>query len=168
MVGHGNSEEYASALAGYCAAVLARKLKRSTRGARLQTTGGTRVGDIFVNESTIAFNYDFFEAGVGKGPGTWQSVASVPAAVAELCVTAGRAADVQRGSALNLPFDNDSLDAVVTDPPYDAMINYSDASDLYYVWLKRALGAINPDFSMTSHPHGTQENDEEILSLIHI
>ncbi|MBP8180264.1 MAG: DUF1156 domain-containing protein [Acidimicrobiia bacterium] len=163
MVGHGNSEEYASALAGYCAAVLARKLKRSTRGARLQTTGGTRVGDIFVNESTIAFNYDFFEAGVGKGPGTWQSVASVPAAVAELCVTAGRAADVQRGSALNLPFDNDSLDAVVTDPPYDAMINYSDASDLYYVWLKRALGAINPDFSMTSHPHGTQENDEEII-----
>ena len=163
MVDHGNSEEYASALAGYCGAVVARKLKRSTRGARLQTAGGAQVGDIFVNESTIAFNYDFFEAGIGKGPGTWRSVAGVPATVVQLCMTDGRPADVQRGSCLNLPFERDSLDAVITDPPYDAMINYSDASDLYYVWLKRALGAINPDFSMTSHRHGTQENDEEII-----
>lgn len=163
MLRNGNSSEYASALAGYCAAVLSRKLKRSTRGARLQTTGGTRVGDIFVNESTIAFNYDFFEAGVGLGPGTWQSVSGVPAALTQLCGTAGRPAEVRRGSCLDLPFATDSLDAVVTDPPYDAMINYSDASDLYYVWLKRALGTINPDFSMTSHPHGTQENDDEII-----
>ena len=29
---------------------------------------------------------------------------------------------VQRGSAMELPLPDDSLHAVVTDPPYDAMI----------------------------------------------
>ena len=37
-----------------------------------------------------------------------------------------------------------SLSAVVTDPPYDNMIDYSDASDLFYVWLKRALYIDSP------------------------
>ena len=37
---------------------------------------------------------------------------------------------VQRGSATELPLPDGCLDAVVTDPPYDSMINYCDSSDL--------------------------------------
>jgi adenine-specific DNA methylase len=56
-----------------------------------------------------------------------------------------------------------TIDAVVTDPPYDSMIDYSDASDLFFVWLKRALITSHPDFGLTSHPLGVQEKDEEAI-----
>jgi putative DNA methylase len=161
----GCTAEYAAALSGYCATVLARKSKYATRGARLQvmSTGGNKVGDIFINESSIAFNYDSFESGIGTGPGTWDSVSGVPTAVGQLRDTAGTPAKVQRGSALNIHLRDGSLDAVCTDPPYEMMIDYTDASDLFYVWLKRALAGVNPDFAMTAHPKGVQEKAEEII-----
>ena len=43
------------------------------------------------------------------------------------------------------------------------MIDYSDASDLFFVWLKRALVQSHPDFGITSNPLGVQEKDEEII-----
>ena len=75
----------------------------------------------------------------------------------------GTPARVDRGSALALPFQRGSLDAVVTDPPYNAMIDYTDASDLFYVWLKRALHMTHPAFAITAHPAGVQEKAEEII-----
>lgn len=159
----GASTDYARSLADYCAAVLARKLKRSTRGCNLQVTGGTRAGNIFFNEASAAFNYDFFEVGLARGPGSWLSVASSPSALALLCATDGRSAIVQRGSALHVPYRDGALDAVVTDPPYEMMIDYTDASDLYFVWQRRALAGIDSDFAMTAHPMGLQEKAEEII-----
>ncbi|MGL4503180.1 MAG: DUF1156 domain-containing protein, partial [Planktothrix sp.] len=38
-----------------------------------------------------------------------------------------------------------SVDAVVTDPPYYATIQYAELSDFFYVWMKRTLGDIFPD-----------------------
>jgi putative DNA methylase len=38
-----------------------------------------------------------------------------------------------------------SLDAIVTDPPYYATIQYSELSDFFYVWQKIVLGDIFPD-----------------------
>ncbi|MGL4501021.1 MAG: DUF1156 domain-containing protein, partial [Planktothrix sp.] len=38
-----------------------------------------------------------------------------------------------------------SVDAIVTDPPYYATIPYADLSDFFYVWMKRTLGDIFPD-----------------------
>lgn len=43
------------------------------------------------------------------------------------------------------------------------MIDYSDASDLFYVWLKRALASTHPDFRLTADPRGLQEKTEEII-----
>ena len=75
----------------------------------------------------------------------------------------GRPAIVQRGSAMELPLPDGSLDAVVTDPPYDAMINYCDSSDLLYVWLKRALVTAYPWFGSTTDPDGLQEKTNEAV-----
>jgi adenine-specific DNA methylase/very-short-patch-repair endonuclease len=38
-----------------------------------------------------------------------------------------------------------SVDAIVTDPPYYATIQYSELSDFFYVWQKRVLGDIFPE-----------------------
>jgi len=55
-----------------------------------------------------------------------------------------RPADVQRGSATQLPHEANFFDAVITDPPYYDNVPYADISDFFYVWLKRSVGSIFP------------------------
>jgi adenine-specific DNA methylase len=59
------------------------------------------------------------------------------------------------------------MDAVVTDPPYDAMVYYTDASDLFYCWLKRAFLTTQPEFCITTDPRGLQEKAEELIVKEH-
>jgi adenine-specific DNA methylase len=40
---------------------------------------------------------------------------------------------------------DNSVDAIITDPPYYATIQYAELSDFFYVWMKRTLGDIFPD-----------------------
>ena len=161
----GLSQSYVRALSGYATAVVAKKLRRSTRGARFQSSGGARVGDLFVNEGSITFSHDFFEAGPGDGPGTWNSISdNVLAACRNLFSDLrGVAVDVQRGSATSLPFQSAKFAAVVTDPPYDQMIAYADASDLFYVWIKRCLHNTWPELGFTADPYGAQDKAQEII-----
>lgn len=147
----GLSEKYATALTGYACSVFVRKLKRSTRGATLNphnraTSNRIDANHIFTNEASISFSYDYFETGLGDGPGTWPSLTDDTIAVLhnQAGRSAGTPAELVRGSATALPLRDASLSAVITDPPYDNMIDYSDASDLFYVWLKRALVTTAP------------------------
>jgi putative DNA methylase len=167
---HGVSERYAAALTGYAASVLVRKLKYSTRGATVQsmlypTSNRIAVKHIFTNEASIGFSYDYFETGLGEGPGTWSSLADDTIAVLrnQAARSIGTPADLVRGSATALSLRDGSQSAVITDPPYDNMIDYSDASDLFYVWLKRALVTTAPWFAFTAHPLGVQEKDQEAI-----
>ncbi|WP_432163937.1 DUF1156 domain-containing protein [Streptomyces tendae] len=161
----GLSAEYVRALTGYATAVVVKKLRRSTRGARFQSKGGAQVGDLFVNEGSITFSHDFFEAGIGHGPGTWKSIAdNVLAACRNLFSDLrGKPASVQRGSATTLAFPPRTFAAVVTDPPYDQMIAYADASDLFYAWVKRCLYGTWPELVVTTDPHGCQDKSQEII-----
>ena len=45
-----------------------------------------------------------------------------------------------RCSSISLPIESESLDAVITDPPYFDSVPYADLSDFFYVWLKRSIG----------------------------
>jgi putative DNA methylase len=51
----------------------------------------------------------------------------------------------KRGSASQLPFDNNTFDCVITDPPYYDNVPYSDLSDFFYIWLKRSVGYLYPE-----------------------
>ena len=59
-----------------------------------------------------------------------------------------RPAMVQRGSATAIPIADNSLDAVITDPPYYDNVPYADVSDFFYVWLKRSVGHITRSTSL--------------------
>ncbi|MDX2758197.1 DUF1156 domain-containing protein [Streptomyces europaeiscabiei] len=161
----GVSTDYARALAGYATAAMMRKIRRSTRGARLQKAGGAQVGDIFVNQSAVSFSYDWFESGLSSGPGSWESLSKQTVTALRNIRQRASAlpASIQRGSATTLPFRPNWLDAVVTDPPYDDMIDYSDSSDVFFVWAKRAMSTADPMLSMTTHPGGVQDKAEEII-----
>ena len=52
---------------------------------------------------------------------------------------------VFRGSAIRMPFRDGEMDAVITDPPYYDNVPYSDISDFFYVWLRRAVGELYPE-----------------------
>lgn len=165
---NGNSTEYARALTGYLASILVRKLRYSTRGARLYVQN-QQVDHIFVNESTVAFSYDFFEAGIGDGAGTWQSLADMSRSTFRTVLAGdeGLAATVDRGTATHLPYRDATCSAVVMDPPYDSMVYYTDSSDIFYVWLKRALHSTYPEMTFTLDPRGIQEKSDEIIVKEH-
>jgi adenine-specific DNA methylase len=166
----GISSDYSAALCGYAGSMVVRKIKYSTRGTALRahkeaSSNRVQVDHIFKNEASIAFSYDYFEVALGDGPGTWPCLAADTLAVLRNHASRpkGSPAQIQRGSAVSLPLAPRSVNAVVTDPPYDNMIDYSDASDLFYTWLKRALATTHPEFGITADPHGVQEKTEEII-----
>jgi adenine-specific DNA methylase len=74
-----------------------------------------------------------------------------------------RPAQVLFGDSAHLPFPDGSIDTVVTDPPYFDEIAYADLSDIFYVWLKRAIGDDFPEcFSTPLTP-----KDQEATALRH-
>ena len=55
--------------------------------------------------------------------------------------------DVTRGSATNLSACSaDSVFNITVDPPYYDNVMYAELSDFFYVWLKRSVGHLFPEF----------------------
>lgn len=171
------SSDYAAALSAYAAANVVRQLKHSTRGAALRAHGSSaghqqnrcQVDHIFSSQSVVKNQFDYLECGPGNGPGTWVSVASslvnALSKVLEETSSARKPARCRRESAIALPFRDGTFDAVVTDPPYYDMIAYADSSDIFLVWLKRALSGAMPDLFGPSvlGGDGLQNKDDEII-----
>ena len=57
---------------------------------------------------------------------------------------------------------NDSIDAVVMDPPYGANVMYAELSDFFYVWLKRTAGYVFPELFRR---HLTDKENEAVANL---
>jgi len=65
--------------------------------------------------------------------------------------------EVIRCSAEELPFEDATFDAVVTDPPYYSSIFYSDLSSFFYVWLRRMIGDLYPEHFVLPAPPKRRE-----------
>ena len=73
---------------------------------------------------------------------------------------------ILHGDSSGLPIPDESVDAVVTDPPYFDFIHYSELSDFFYAWLSVALGKeyhylARPD---SSHKNEVQDTDNVSFS----
>ncbi len=64
-------------------------------------------------------------------------------------------------SATDLPQGDETVDAVITDPPYYNSVPYADLSDFFYVWLKRAAGEHFPELFSTP----TSPKTDEIVEM---
>lgn len=69
---------------------------------------------------------------------------------------APKSAYLQAASADTLELPPDSLDAVLTDPPYFANVQYAELMDFGYVWLRKHLADTVPAFQ----PASTRAEDE--------
>lgn len=92
--------------------------------------------------------WDYVEVNpLSGGSGSWANTSDWALdSVRRLCSTTQKQVAVQWGDATKLPFEDNSFDAVLTDPPYYDSVSYSDLSDMQYVWLHRALGDILPEY----------------------
>ncbi len=66
------------------------------------------------------------------------------------------------GDSSYLPISDESLDAIVTDPPYGDNVMYSELSDFFYVWLKEVLKDEYSYFSSSTVPKGTEVVENQV------
>jgi hypothetical protein len=70
----------------------------------------------------------------------WEIVAGVESNTKVMChdpVLSG--ADLACASATDLPWPDGSIDCVITDPPFEGLIQYSELADFFHVWLRLSL-----------------------------
>lgn len=61
-----------------------------------------------------------------------------------------RIVDIRCEDASAIEFSPASLDVVLTDPPYFGNVQYAELMDFCYVWLRRLVGEITPEFKRVS------------------
>lgn len=180
-VSAGISMEYAKVLAVFASATLARRLRRATRGSGVEPLGksdgsaqnGVKANDLFSNEAVLNFQFDWVETGPDVGPGTWSSIGNMGLRpyLKHVQNLRGTPARFRQANAMALPYRDNSVDAIITDPPYYDMIEYADSSDLMHVWLKRVLFDIEPDLfgskGMRTKDGLQNKNDEIIVRRVH-
>ena len=99
----------------------------------------------------LAMTWDYVEAvpiSTGGG-GLASGIEWVYRVVVEQTKSSSNFTHCVRGSATALPYEDSSIDCVVTDPPYYDAVPYSDLSDFFYVWLKRVVGGFHDQLFRT-------------------
>lgn len=72
---------------------------------------------------------------------------------------------VINGSSAQLPLPSESVDAVITDPPYFDFVHYSELSDFFYAWLILASGKSGIKFPMVNSHHSEEVQDKDPLKF---
>lgn len=132
-----HGREYGCVIMSYMALILNKTVERHCRLSPWNVDSG-RVMQCFASQA-LRPTADYAEAASHH---IWQqSTKSVLGGLeAALSAADGSIYVVQRGSATNLPYDNEYFDAICTDPPYYHSMHYSKTADFFYVWLKRVVG----------------------------
>lgn len=98
----------------------------------------------------FAFKWSFTEINqAGENIGYEWCLSNVLTAYDDLRDLAGNSSSsirVSQEDAANLSIDDSEVDAIVLDPPYYDNVMYAELSDFFYVWLKKYLGDVYPEF----------------------
>ncbi len=145
MMRSGADPGLASAVATYLAFIVDKVAERGANVCRWDNTHEKIQSPIANGKMPMV--WDFPEANpFADGSGSWeQSAGDVLGALEALVADGFKSCVVQRGSALALPYEDSSFDAIVTDPPYYDNVPYADLSDFFYIWLRRAIGHLYPE-----------------------
>jgi putative DNA methylase len=96
----------------------------------------------------LVLNRDLF----GDRTGTSKVIASRPINVQTVSSwdqfhACNQAVMILNGDSSQLPVPDESIDAVITDPPYFDFVHYSELSDFFFAWLSPALRSRHPGFA---------------------
>jgi putative DNA methylase len=102
-------------------------------------TTKTQVRNLFSRQA-IAMRWDFAEASaIAEQAGDYQTTLETMIRVIERLTGLRNSGQAQQADAAAHPLPDATASVWFTDPPYYDAIPYSDLSDFFYVWLKRAL-----------------------------
>jgi len=102
-------------------------------------TTKTQVRNLFSRQA-IGMRWDFAEASAtAEQAGDYQTTFETMVRVVERLTGVRDSGQVQQADAASHPLPDETASIWFTDPPYYDAIPYSDLSDFFYVWLKRAL-----------------------------
>lgn len=123
-----------------------------------------KIGHAF-GQHDFGFKWRFAESRLpAEGLGyDWvlDSMVEVYEELKELAGHASAPIDVYQEDAANLPLDDEEVEAIVLDPPYYDNVMYAELSDYFYVWLRRYLGDVYPDFFQQDL---TEKNEEAVAN----
>lgn len=134
----------AQAISSYLGVLVDRLADYNSSGCTWEP-GGQFIGHTFTRQA-IPVVWDFAElAPFGDASGSPRGAIEWIVSVIEAEMNSGNPASVERGSATSLPWQTQTFDAVITDPPYYDNVSYADLSDFFYVWLRRTVGHLFPE-----------------------
>jgi len=144
---YGYSADWLEAISAYLACSVSRLSDFFNCGAQWKLDRAT-INHLFVRYA-IPISWDFAEGNIlGDLPGSYDiCLAKVAVALATYrgWSLGDSATRTVLGSSLTTPFGA-KFDAVVTDPPYYNAIGYAVVMDYFYVWLRRILTGLSPEF----------------------
>lgn len=141
-------EEFGKAIATYLGIMCDRLADYNSSITHWHTTG-EKLSNTFARQA-LPMVWDFVEVNpLGNASGNISGALDWILQVIRQESNSGFSAIAKRGSSMALPLETESLDAVITDPPYfDSVpyaVPYADLSDFFYVWLKRSVGHLYPE-----------------------
>ncbi len=153
--------EYATALISYLALVID---SIADRGSTLCVwrSGSEDVGHVFGRQA-LPMIFDYMETNAfGGSTGSWASaMGKMLRVIDNASEETEHWATLHQGTAVRLPYMQNEIDAIITDPPYYDAVPYADLSDFFYVWLKRCLGKYRADIFATPLTPKTAEVIQE-------
>ena len=153
MLADGMPEDRAKAMATFFAMAFGRFVNSFTRFCRWQVRDQITIAAIG-DRQALKMISDYSEINplahtAGALPFAFENEAFC---IRELAKVATQTV-AKRANAEKLFYDDETFDAVVTDPPYYSSIYYADLSAFFYVWLKRIVGDLYPEhFALPTPP----------------
>ncbi len=148
MLEAGIEPERAAAITTYLGLMVDRLADRDSTICHWDNTRET-IANTYARQA-LPMMWDFVEVNpFGGASGNVTGALSWILEVLQSLVETGQPAFVYRTSAIQLPFEDETFNVVITDPPYYDNISYADLSDFFYVWLKRSIGFLYPEHFST-------------------
>jgi putative DNA methylase len=139
IVNSGFDEELAKAICTYLGLATT---KAANRGSNLGVyhTGRETI-ESPISNGRLPMCWDFPETNpIGASSGNWTDGLKYTTEAMRTLILINNSAVVKRQTSQELKLLDNSLDAIITDPPYFDAVPYADLSDYFYVWLKRSIG----------------------------
>ncbi len=110
----------------------------------------------------ISMLWDYVESDpAANGPSNlWDKLERIEAGVASLDIF-NETPVIIKGHAQNLPFNDETLDAIITDPPYYDNVFYTVLADFFFVWKRLLFDTLVPEIFLKE---STEDLDELVAS----
>lgn len=161
LLTQGYDEEFAKVIATYLALGIT---KVASRGSNVGVYhSGRETIESPISNGRLPMSWDFPETNpIGLGSGNWSDSLAWTIDTVRNLITITNTANITRSSSQKISLDMNSLDAVITDPPYFDAVPYADLSDDFYVWLKRSIGHLYPQHFTAKLTPKKQETTMEL------